>query len=769
VRKPKFLRIYCTYTADASGQAARDKLEKFLAGLEGFWRTFTGEIDEVRSARLERIIEAAFTDGYRLWEQLLGNKMGLDVRPLTPEEFWAAQWSRFNRSQPRRLPQLVVLDEEGLREEIYSEVHPSTLLMERESSIPVADRRWVHCNGCYQGVLTFSDKPGGWPDRYSQMRYLWEVVAREAVYDTEIFCQVARARSGLVRGRLQSLTKQSNVAALEASRKHSVDVGASLKAKNAIAAQEELLEGDETVRMAAVFLVHRPTRDQLDEACRYLSSLFLRPAWVERETEYPWKVWLQTFPLVWEKLLAKPFERRSFYLTREAPGLMPLVKTKTVDRQGFELIAEEGGTPVYLDLYSQHRNLALFGTTRSGKSVLAAGLITTALAEGMPVVAMDYPKPDGSSTFSDYARFLGERGAYFDIGRESSNLFELPNLRGLERQIQSERLEDYKGFLSECLLTMVMGKDGAITPELRRLADTVRSILGIAIDSFFRDDLIADRYAAAYKQGFGSSEWQDMPTLADFIGFCSVERLNLKAIAGDVKAGLEQVQLRLKYWLSTRVGKAISRPSTFRTDAQLLVFALRNLSNEADAAILSLAAYSAALRRALAATASIFFIDEAPILFEYGSISELVGRLCANGAKAGIRVILSAQDPDTIYASPGSAKIFQNLNTRLIGRIQPTAVDSFCAILKYPEAIIAVNGTERFFPRKEGLYSKWLLDNNGTYTYCRYYPGIGLLGAVANNPEEQAARTRELSRHGDKIQGLHSFSCQLVASIRGSG
>ncbi|MEC4804073.1 MAG: hypothetical protein SAJ12_10715 [Jaaginema sp. PMC 1079.18] len=767
IRQEKCLRIYCTYTVDRTGKAG-DKLEKFLAGLERFWRTFTGEIDTVRALALEQILYGAFTDGYRLWQQLLSNKMGLDVRPLSPSDIWADQWRRLNQSEPRRLPQLVVLDEAGLREEIYSEVHPTTLLMETETSIPVADRRWVNCNGRYQGILTFSDKPGGWPNKYAQLRYLWEVMAREAVFDTEIFCQVTRASSGLVKSRLQSLTKQSNVAALEANRKNAVDVGASLKAKKAIAAQEEILEGSETVRMGVVFVVHRRQQSQLDEACRYLSSLFLRPAWVERETEYPWRIWLQTFPLMWEKLLAKPFERRNFYLTQEAPGLMPLVKTKTVDSQGFELIAEEGGTPIYLDLYSQHRNLALFGTTRSGKSVLAAGLITTALAEGMPVVAMDYPKPDGSSTFSDYTRFLGEKGAYFDIGRESSNLFELPNLRGLEPKQQTERLEDYKSFLGECLLTMVMGKDGAITAELRRLADTVRSILGIAIDSFFRDDLIADRYAAAYQQGFGSAEWQDMPTLKDFVGFCSVERLNLSVIAGDIKAGFEQVQLRLKYWLSTRVGKAISQPSTFRTDAQFLVFALRNLSNEADAAILSLAAYSAALRRALAAPRSIFFIDEAPILFEYGSISALVGRLCANGAKAGIRVILSAQDPDTIYASPGSAKIFQNLNTRLIGRIQPTAVDSFCDILKYPQEIIAVNGTDSFFPRQEGLYSRWLLDDNGTYTHCRYYPGIGLLGAVANNPDEQAARTETLSQHQDKIRGMHEFSRQLAASLRQS-
>jgi hypothetical protein len=52
----------------------------------------------------------------------------------------------------------------------------------------------------------------------------------------------------------------------------------------------------------------------------------------------------------------------------------------------------------------------------------------------------------------------------------------------------------------------------------------------------------------------------------------------------------------LRFWLSSRVGRAISAPSSFPTDAQLLVFALRNLANEEDAAVLALSAYSAALR-----------------------------------------------------------------------------------------------------------------------------------------------------------------------------
>jgi hypothetical protein len=771
VRKPKFLRLYVTYTVEPDTQGSADIIEKFLARAERMWKSFTGEIHEVQHTRIERLLYTSFTDGYELWEQLLSNKLGLDIRPLTEEEMWAHLWQRFNDTPPKPIPQLLVLDEEGLREDVYSEVHPCTLLMESASSVPVPDRQWVNIKGKYIGALTFVDKPGGWSGKDSQMRYLWEVLARERVYDTEIYCQIARANENLVKTNMQRLTKQANTSSKLASDKNSIDVKSLLNIKKTVAAQEELYEGAVPVHVAVVFLVYRPTRALLDEACRYLQSCFLRPAWVLRETEYPWRIWLQTFPIIWERLLTTPFNRRQVYLSGEAPGLMPLVRTRSGDDCGFELIAEEGGTPLFLDLYTQHKNLGLFGTTRSGKSVVAAGILTQAIARGIPVVAMDYPKPDGSSTFTDYTHFLGSDGAYFDIAKQSSNLFELPDLRALDPKLQAERFEDYKDFLVSALIAMVIGtKRGGGSASGATLSDTVRSILALALDAFFSDLQIRDRYAQAYTHGLGSPEWSAMPTLGDFLSFCSLERLRLDAISGDIKSGLEQVKLRLRFWLSSRVGKAISQPSTFRSDAQLLVFALRNLSNDEDAAILSLSAYSAALRRALAAPASIFFIDESPILFEFDSVAALVGRLCANGAKAGIRVILSAQDPDTIAKSRSASKIFQNLTTRLIGRIQPTAIDSFVEILKYPREIIGRNATESFFPKKEGIYSQWLLDDNGIFSYCRFYPSYNLLATVANNPSEQSARSAALMRHpeSEKLVAITELARELVANIRAS-
>lgn len=773
LRKPKFLKIYVTYTIEPNSTQANDWIEKLLVQAEDWWLKFKGDLADVENQRIETVIIKAYQQGFCRWEQLLSNKMGLDIKPLNAGELWENIWRRFNDTQPIPIPQLVSLDENGLHEQVYSDlpstkllienIHSTTMLM--DSSVPCADRRWVNVKNNYIGALTFLEKPGGWPNKFAQLRYLWELLARETVVDTEIFCELTAANPALVKTTLQRVLKQSNMTAMMAQEKsRTIDVNAQLKLKKSVAAQEQLYEGAVPIYTGIAIFVHRPTVEKLDEATRYIENCFQRPAQVVREIEYAWKIWLQSLPIVWEGLLVKPFNRRQLYLTSEVPGLMPLVVTKAGDKKGFELIAEEGGTPIHLDLFHQHKNLALFATTRAGKSVLVSGILTQALAHGIPVVALDFPKPDGTSTFTDYTEFMGGNGAYFDISKQSNNLFEQPDLRSLEPEQQRDRLLDYTAFLESALMTMVLGSSS----DNQLLAQTVRSLINLALSAFFADIGIQERYRMAIEEGFGSPAWQKTPTLKDFLYFCSPEHLRLDAVSGRVEDALSQIHLRLRFWLSSRVGQAISAPSSFPTDAPLLVFALRNLSDNEDAAVLSLSAYSAALRRALSSPASIFFIDEAPILFEFDQISDLVGRMCANGAKAGIRVILSAQDPDTIAKSRAASKILQNLSTRLIGRIQPVAVDSFVNILKYPREIISRNATESFFPRKEGVYSQWLLDDNGIPTFCRYYPGYEQLAVVANNPNEQTARQQAMQTYSNKYEAISTFARQLIASLRGS-
>ncbi|OYD91464.1 hypothetical protein CDG76_26545 [Nostoc sp. 'Peltigera membranacea cyanobiont' 210A] len=769
-RKNKFLRFWCTYSVLASEDSrSNDAIEKTIKQLQNAWFKFTGQIHGVRQERIETILRDSFTSGFQRWEQLFTNSMGLSVRAVTSEEVWSILWSQFNRSDAPKVPNPLILDEEGLREVQTSDFHIRHLMLENEKSVPFLDRSWVRLQDKYIGVLQFSEKPQGWVDEYAQLRYLWEVISKEKISDTEIICQLSKANQGLAKTALQRITKQSITSSAMSSEKGSIDVKANMNIEEAVKAQETILRGSLPIHTAVVFCVHRHSRQKLDEACQYLSSCFLRPAVVDREIEYAWKTWLQCVPIVWENLLTRPFNRRLPYFSSEVPGLMPIVRTATGDKSGFELIAEEGGTPVHLDLYKQHKNLAIFGTTRAGKSVLVAGLLTPALAQDIPVIALDYPKPDGTSTFTDYTKFMGEEGAYFDISKESNNLFELPDLRGYEPELIKERMTDFKEFLKSTLMIMVLGTNPVGVSAT--MISNIESIITITIETFYNDEDIKLRYKLALENGVGTSEWADIPTLKDFYNYCSPGFIKLDSITNNSKEildALDQIRLRLKFWLNSRVGQSIANPSSFKTDARLLVFALRSLGSEADAAVLALSAYSAALRRALSSKVSIFFLDEAPILFSFDSIAELIGRLCANGAKAGIRVILSAQEPESIFQSKSASKIFANITTRLIGRIQTSAVDPFVNRFKYPYEIISRNSTEAFFPKRESIYSQWLLDDNGKLTFCRYYPAYCLLAAVANNPNEQELRTLFLNKYADNpMLGMVRFSEAYIQTLRG--
>ncbi len=607
----------------------------------------------------------------------------------------------------------------------------------------------------------------GWKDKKEQLCYLWDLVAQEQVTDTDVFCQVSKANQKLVTTSMQRIIKQSKTAQEMSSQKGDIDVGAEIKMQESIQAQKSLYEGAVPFHVAVIILIHRPTVEDLEDASRGIENYFLRPAWVVREKEITWKLWLQTLPIVQEKMLASTLaDRRILLQNTELMGFTPLVNTVSPDKSGIELIGEDGGTPVNIDFFkSEGKHLGIFGTTRSGKSVTVSGILTHALARGIPVVALDYPKPDGSSTFTDYTNFIGDNGAYFDVGKESVNLFQRPDLSTLSDDLKKERTQEFNDFLGQCLLAMVIGES---TDDLMKT--TIRTVIYCCLTAFNHDEDIETRYEKAEKAHLGTKDWNQMPTLRDFIGFCTLEKiqgqLNLEEGVNFnlVPKAIEQIRLRLFYWVNSRVGNAISKPSTIPQDSMLLVFALRQVSQSEDAAILSLVAYAAALRRALAFPKSIFFIDESPILFQFEEIAELVGMVFANGSKTGIRVILSAQDPESIAQAKASPKILQNMQVKLIGRIAKNAVRSFETIFQYTPEIISKCST--FTPNRVGIYTQWLLDCGGEYSFCRYYPAHVQLGAVANNTDEQSVREKIMAKAENKYIGLVEFSKLLVQSMQ---
>lgn len=756
-RKERKLEFWCTFTYDPDEGKDTDFVENATKSVFKLFQKGTGEYEVNKKATLLAFLERSYREGFLRWQQILTNKMGLIVDAYTVEDVWASNWARLNETiappaphyflcQPNQTPQSVEREEGA----------PMSVLLESSTSVPVADARWILSKRKYVGLLSLKRKPAGWEDKNAQLRYLWKLISAERVYDTEIFCQITPTSSQMLTDQLMAVTKQSTVSTKMSADKGEINVMAGLNERKAVAAQEAIFEGEGAIKLALVVLIHRPSLQQLDDACSEAASMFTAPMALVREAHFSWKTWCQTFPFSWTQLLKSPFERRTNLLTGEIPGLLPLVRTPPLDKSGLEYISIEGGAPVYIDIYEQHRNLAIFGATRSGKSVDIAKLLTHACARGIPVTAIDYPKTDGSGTFRDWTWAMG--GAYLDISTESINPFEIPNLKAFSEEIREERMKDFTDSLVEILMVMIMGSK--LMPGENLNPTSVRAMLNRMLQVFFSNSDIGQRYNEANYGGFGSPAWKKYPTLRHFIKFCAIEQIGLLAPTDADRSTIGEMKNRLEGKLSTtnRLASTLSNPSSFRTDNNLVVLALRNLSSDEDACLMMMVINNLILARSLSFNKSIVFIDEAPILFNFDSIAEQIARLCANGAKAGIRVIISAQGPGSIVKSPSADKIFDNISCRLVGKIEPMAIQALVN-LQIPRSLILPCAEEAFAVNKTEMYSNWLIDIGGTYVTVRSYSPPILLAAVANNKEEQERRDHHMALNkGDRIKGLISYS-----------
>ncbi len=759
-RQPKQIYLFATYTLEP-GEHSKDRIEKLVAWVVAQYDTFKGLKARREQQHFQQVLTRAFTDGYLHWEQQLNTRMGLQATPMTAEQLWGYLWGQFNLSSPPQIPQCLTLEEvEGqlsLSEEIHEPHHAATVLIRGEHGRPThpkADREWVRVKHKFVGAVVLESKPPGFVSPEHQLYYLWQVFAR--FHDCEFVCELAAADHVMARMTLQRLTRQSYTAMHRATTLKDVDVASQMRAQKGVEAQERIFEGALPIWVSVLALLHRDDPETLSEACQQLANAFPQGDFI-RETEIAWSLWLKSLPIVEDWLLGDG--RKQMYLTNEAPGLMPLACTRPVDSRGLELITRQGNMPLQIDFVSKHRGILIFGETRSGKSVLASEIFVWAIANGMNVISLDYPKPDGTTTYTDLVKFFGNAGAYFDIGSESNNLFQIPDLRALPDKQRQERLDDYKEFLVKALDTMVMG-----TETEGQLGKRVHTVLWQGLAAFFADSAIQQRYAAAFEEGFGSSAWVQIPTLVDFVE--SVRHLDLGVESATVAEAIATIILELQGWLTSRVGRAISQPSTIRTDARFTVFALRNVGDNIEAAVLALSAQSMAFRKALEVTDSLLAIDESPILFKYNGIAQIIGQVCANGAKSGIRPVIIGQDPDTIANSIAGSQILQNLNTRFVGAIQPNSLPSYQRLFGYDPTVLMPNTDESFRTDPSRLCSHWLVDADGRLTQCSHHPSPELLAAVANNQKEQRARQRVLAQYSDHFQGYSAFARAYADTVR---
>ena len=752
-RRPKKILLMGTYTPKFT-QQERELLEKVIRFGIDYYHKISGSIHEVRQQTIDTILLQGYQQGFLQWQDLFREKLQLKVTPLAGEQVWQHCWQELNRFNDRALdlppepaPQLIEFNlvDGTIGEDIRNPLHPTTLMMRYPSAVPSSNRDYVAVDGKYIGGMLLKSQPEAFEaaNRQSlaevQLNYLWNLMGKSAAHDIKMVLEISKPEEFGTRYNNQQIIRQNYYRKKDQEAKGQIDVGADIALEEAITAERQLVGGDPIVEFALTLFVYRDTLEEMRLAARELCAYFISPATMLVEVDTADALWISSLPFYGKSMLVDVRDRRDRERPRFVASYYPLVNTVNAHRSGLEFIASSDGAPVYLDPFKHMGHIALWGKTRSGKSLLAAYIIHLALAQGIPVTILDQPPTREASTFKDFT--LNMDGAYIDIFNDSLNFFETPDIPvELDPATRDDMKKQNEEFILQILGAMVLGAKG----ELPGIAtNKVVSLLTTALKRFFNDNQIKLRYDRARRGGMDSSDWKFYPILSDFSQFCTIERINLKEPTADDVDTLGAIRLQLQRWIDGAYGKTINSPSSVKLDRPLMTIAMRGVSTNDDAAVFGSIMYAAAMRRAIAAAdkkGSLLFNDESSITFALDALSNCIGRIAANGLKAGMRLMLAAQEPNSVYESAGGNKIKDAISYHLIGRIGslPPYIDP--QILDVPAALAQVNAKKEFEPDRATCSSQWLLKIDDRYTHARIYLPPSLVALTANNIDERQER-----------------------------
>ncbi|MEM6399078.1 MAG: hypothetical protein AAF757_02440 [Cyanobacteria bacterium P01_D01_bin.116] len=728
----------------------------FISPLNGLWTNRVIDTDKERERKLKIQLKKFHRAGVR-YQQLL-KQMSLNPRPLKALEIWEVLSRKFNTNCP--LPSFLVLDEQGLREEKVQttsypkpttqapgdELHPVSLLAPNIK----AGRSGLWVNDEYICILVLEGKPAGFFGDKDQLFYFSKIFNREEITGVEIITELTPISSKAVVAAQQFVTRKHILHQKTAGKHSTIDAKAELGAIESVATQQDLLRGKKPYRGGVVVVIRGKHPETVEETAYLIQNLLPPPARFVREREYATRLWLQSTGLTTQKLLAKPFERRSIYLSNEVAGVCCLAKTPEIHKSGVELISNYTNTPSYLNpLYSGH--MAVFGSTGSGKSVLDTAIMKYYLSQSIPVKTIDLPNRNGIGTYTDFTLFHG--GVNVDITTSCNNLFELPNLAQItEPSEQKRRLITFKKEINRILLLLILGSDY----ELNQLNRTVTALIPRISRAFWNNSLIQKRIKQAQDEGLGSAEWSNYPVLSDWLDFCDTSKLKLGFKYPELEQALDFIRLQISSWIDSPIGDCINQPSSFDTDNPFTTFSLTNLEDEEEAEVWAALIFNAISRQAAKCLYCLIHIDEASVFLKYPSFARLLSRKFATSRKSGELIMITTQDVDSIVDTGVYGQmILQNLRTKLIGKTQKSATKSFVKHLGIPPDLIKQN--ETFENDFASGCSNWLLDCDGTYIQGKYYPSYPLLALTANNPNEVAARNKFKSQHPNKFEWLTKF------------
>ena len=768
-RQHKSITVFASYLLGEFDNKGRNFIEKALGNAEFYYHKVFGQQKQVPVELLKSLLSDAFNSGYLPFEAMLAS-MGLRTRAFTVSDLWQDLWRTFNPKQEfnSALPGLgyhLVLEDsfegsEGLvlyednDDTQYSDIDPLSLAV--SESFPRAGRAHVELAGQLIGAIGLEEKPSAFASPSQQLLFLWEATCN--MPNCEIVCELSPSPQLIAKIALQRVAKESMAGQSMAAKRNNVDVEAQHHLSEAMDAQSRIYAGAVPISVSVAAFLYRESKQALTNGCREFLGQFTQSRW-QPETDAAWMLWLNSLPVTMTPLYND--NRRKVYLSDEVPALLPIIKPYSGDLKGIEFITKQGRAPVHVDIFAKTVGVLCFGESRSGKTGVAMNIIIDALVRGLNVLAIDYPKPGGIHSLKYLAQMFGPVSAYVDVATEKNNLLQPPSplkLAGLPESIRESRLKQHYDFCVTALTLMVMGN------ETSSVGKRVRSLLVQTITPFYKRYEAA--FAEAFAAGLGSPAWQRMPTLHHYLDFIQSFDFDVPVGQQMIDEALSLIILELRTWLHSRVGQAISSPSTIDPDAQFTVFALDSVNDDIDAAIIALSAQSFMLRKAFELRSCVSIVDEAPVLLKFEALARIVGMMCSNGMASGIKPVVISQDPASIANSVIASQITNNLKVRFIGAITRNAAKEFERLLGYDPTVLVPNTTEQFFTNAQTLSSSWLVDIDSKLVHCDHYLPPEWLAALANNKSEIWLRDTVIARFGNKYQAHSAFTQVYVEALR---
>lgn len=755
-----------TYTLNPEEIETNGALEKALLYLKKYWhRLLAGNADEE-----EEDLLTLFQTVFETWQDydvMLSSKLGRAFKAHDGHRIWHDQWVRFNGDRPDPgLPYYVLcdLDEKEIKvigrsgkEVEITQKFPLVLsLLDERLPVPTRDVLYLPGRREYCTVLGFSDIPEGWDEPMDKYKFLWDnLIAVEGISDFEVHSQLCWVTEAGALKSLQNVTKQNLDVANTAKERGSVDKMAEITSEQGEEALRMLLTGDRPIYTGVAIVVYAKTEERLKASVRKIGKRFTQPTKVYQEPNYAWKIWLQTSPYRMEAIFTSTelaVVRNDYRQQPNASavlGLVPGVGIRDYCEYGVEFISEKGSVPIHIGFEDEQGNPwhgIIYGATGSGKSVISSRFILLAWARNFVVTMLDLPDGKSGGSYSYLVKFLG--GAEINTGNTRGNLLEYIDVSGLDEAKAQERIGDFQKSVCLAINSLILDN----LPSSAGIPLTqVQGLIPLAVGQFYRDEQIQARIQAALKSHPGTAEWAAWPTLRDFLGFISPDRLNQD---DDRQTGeaINFIRSRLRYWLEGPLAKTIAEPSDYDLRKyRMVLFSLHKVSGDEEAAILGLVAQQAAERRSLSAANSFFYVDECSQMLKFPSLAAYIGEDYATARKKNKRLLIATQDPNSIDQCAVSAKILQNASYTLIGKIKKNALSHFERILRLPLADLKQNVDA--ISNKRQRYTPWIVDIEGL-THCRFYAADIPLTAVLTNGGEVSLREHYAKKYPNKFEAL---------------